>query len=165
MGKQGPLRGTEAGSRRGYLGNKNKIIYITVPQVGMLVLWGFVLFYCCFLRLFCFVGQAVANRLPEYSLFKHVGNPCLCWSWGRKFGYEQFFLKNQNSSSKWAPLPGAARSWACFPVPGCESEGVWKREGCLKVRLLGIQTSKPDLQPRPQGSSHSAHNNPQCSSL
>lgn len=43
---------------------------------------------------------------------------------------------------------GAAWSWACFPVPGCECEGIGKRAGCLKVTLLGIQTSKPDLQPR-----------------
>lgn len=66
---------------------------------------------------------------------------------GGRFGYEQLFLKNQNSSSKWAWLPGAAWSWASFPVPGCEHEGIGGRGGCLKVTLLGIQTSKPDLQP------------------
>lgn len=106
---------------------------------------------CCFVFLICFVsfcfGQAVAKRLPGYSLFKHIGNPCLCWSWGSKFGYEHFFLKNQNSSSKWVPLG----SWAWLPAPGCEYEGIRRGEGCLKVRLLGIQTSTPDLQPGASG--------------
>lgn len=124
MGQQDCLRGAEAGSRGGYLGTKNKIINDTLPQVGMLARFCFVsCYYCCFLNLFCFVGQAVAKRLPEYSLFKHVGNPCLYWSWGGKFGYEQFFLKNQSSSSKWAPRPGAARSWACFPASMKVSRG------------------------------------------
>lgn len=136
--------------QRGLCGEQNKIIYDTisggyVSYVGLCCVCVVLFFLICFVS-FCF-GQAVAKRLPGYSLFKHIGNLGLFWSWGSKFGYEQFFLKNQNSSSKWVPLG----SWAWLPVPGCEYEGIWRREGCLKVRLLGIQTSTPDLQPGASG--------------
>lgn len=50
------------------------------------------------------------------------------------FGFEQFFLKNQNNSSEWAQCPGAARELGTLPWPGCECAGFWSGEGHLQPR-------------------------------
>lgn len=90
-------------------------------------------------------GQAMAKNLPESSSLKHIENPCLCCSWEGRFGFEQFFLKNQNNS-EWAQLPGAGRAlsgWVrmCYFLE-------WR--GASEATQQGAQTSRLIYSSRPR---------------